>query len=141
MSVLRSIGAVLLSLLVAFALLFAVEGISAILHPWPEDFGGTQEEVAQQVATYPAWILAVLGGTGWGGIMFLATWLATRLGSNRHAGHGYGIAAVFFILIIFNMSQLPYPLWFWVFMLIVQPIAAYLGTSTGAKSRNESSAS
>ncbi len=131
-SILRSIGAVVLSLVVAFVLLIAVELLSSILHPWPENFSGTREEVERQVATYPSWILAFLGGAGWGGIMFLITWLATRLGAGRHRGHGLCIGAVFLGLVIMNMSMLPYPFWFWIFMLIVQPTAAYLGTTLGA---------
>ncbi len=137
-NILRSFGAVLLSIFAMFALLIAVEGISALLHPWPEDFAGTPEEVARQVATYPVGILVFLGVVGWGGIMFAITWLATRLGTNRHVGHGYGIGVVFLGLVIMNLSMLPYPIWFWFVLLTVLPVAAYFGTTTAASFKSES---
>ena len=43
-----------------------IEGIGSILHPWPEEFAGTPEEIVHQVESYPAGMLALLGGVGWG---------------------------------------------------------------------------
>lgn len=132
-TVLRSIGAIVLGLAVTFALLIAVEGLSAILHPWPEGFTGSREEVEQQVASYPTWILAFLGGVGYGSIMFVVTWLSTRLGTNRHMAHGACIGAIFMGLVTLNLSMLPYPVWFWLLMFTVLPVAAYLGTTIAAR--------
>ena len=68
-SKMRSIGSVALGLIVALILVTGVEGVSAVLHPFPEGFGGTSEEVMEHVANYPAWVLALLGGAGWGAAM------------------------------------------------------------------------
>lgn len=131
MLILRSAGAIILSLAVAFAMFMGVEALSSVLHPWPEDFAGTLEEVARQVETYPAWVLAFLGGVGWGATMLVSTYLATRLGTHRHPAHGYGVATITIALVIFNLSMLPYPAWYWIFMLVVMPAAAFFGIRLG----------
>ena len=127
-SLVRSIGSVLLGLIVALALVIAVEGISAVLHPFPPDFSNTREEVIAHVANCPVWILVLLGGVGWAVTAFAATWLSTRLGTARHAGHGYTVGLILLAAAVFNMSMLPYPIWFWVLDLIALPLAICIGT-------------
>jgi len=127
----QSIGAILLSLVVAFLLVAGLEGLSAILHPWPEDFAGTSEEITMQVETTPDWVLALLGGVGWGGTMFVSAWLATRLGSNRKPIHGYLVGLILISAVIFNISMLPYPTWFSLLNLVVLPTALYFGVRLG----------
>lgn len=128
---LQNTAVVILSILVAILLLAAVEWIGLVLHPFPEDFAGTREEVMEQVANYPTAILALLGGVGWGITMVVATWLATRLSTSRHTAHGIGIGVVLLAAALFNMSMLPYPLWFWILELIVLPLGIYLGIKMG----------
>ena len=65
MHILKSVLAVILSIAAAILLFIVIEGVSSILHPWPEDFAGTFEEISRQVETYPAWVLALLGGVGY----------------------------------------------------------------------------
>jgi hypothetical protein len=126
--IIKSVLAVILSIAVAFGLAMAVEGISSILHPWPADFTGTFEEVARQIETYPTWVLAFLGGVGYGTIVLICSFIATRLGHNRNPWHGYGVGVFLFAMVIVNMTMLPYPIWFWVLMFTVLPLAAYFGT-------------
>ena len=114
----KSVLAVILSIAVAFGLFMAIEGVGSILHPWPADFAGTSEEVARQVETYPTWVLAFLGGVGYGAIMLICTFIATRVGHNRNPWHGYGVGVFLFAMVVFNMTKLPYPIWFWVLMLV-----------------------
>lgn len=133
--IVRSVLAVIFSVAVALGLFMVVEGVSANLHPWPADFGGTFEEVARQVESYPAWVLALLGGVGYGAIMLICTFIATRLGHNRNPWHGYGVGAFLFAVVVANMAMLPYPIWFWVLMFAVLPSAGYLGTKRGAEIR------
>ena len=128
---LQSTGAILLSLLIALLLVVGLEGLSAILHPWPADFAGTSEEIAMQVETYPAWLLALLGGVGWGGTMFVSAWLATRLGSNRKPIHGFLVGVILISAVIFNISMLPYPIWFSLLNLVVLPTTLYCGVRLG----------
>ncbi len=128
---LQSNGSILLSLVTAFLLVAGVEGLSAILHPWPADFAGTSEEIVRQVETYPTWVLAFLGGVGWGGTMFISAWLATRLGSNRKPIHGYLVGVILIAAVIFNISMLPYPTWYSLLNLVVLPTALYFGVRFG----------
>ncbi len=58
--ILRSIGALIASLLVVFVLIMAVEIFSNVVHPLPEGTNITHEEICLHVAKYPAWVLAVV---------------------------------------------------------------------------------
>ena len=133
MQIIRSGLAVILSIAAAIIVFMVIESVSSILHPWPEDFAGTMEEIAHQVETYPVWVLALLGGVGYGTTMLICTFIATRVGHNRNPWHGYGAGAFLFTMVLFNMTQLPYPTWFWVTEFTVLPLAAYFGTKIGAE--------
>ena len=130
---LKSFGAIFLSLLVAFGLITGVEGLSSILHPWPEGFSGTSAEINLHVQNYPSWVLAFLGGVGWGSATLISTFVATRFGHKRNPLHGYGVGFLLVVLAVFNMILLPYPSWFWFLNLTVLPAAAFCGTSWANK--------
>jgi hypothetical protein len=49
--VLRNLAAVCVGMIVAFLLLAGIELLSAVVHPLPADFGGTQAEMCQHVAS------------------------------------------------------------------------------------------
>ncbi|MCB1669938.1 MAG: hypothetical protein R3F41_07815 [Gammaproteobacteria bacterium] len=124
---LKSAGAILLSVLVALLLLSAIEGISAVLHPFPADFDQTYESMAQHVANYPAWVLFLLGGIGWGLTALAASFLATRFGARRHPAHGMAIGILLVAAAAFNISMLPYPNWFVLVDVVLLPLGVYLG--------------
>ena len=126
--ILRNAASILISVIVAILLLAAIEWLGTILHPFPADFGGTRDEVAAHVANYPAWILALLGGVGWGTAIFVASWLATRISNNRKAAFGIGVGALLLAGAIFNMAMLPYPIWYWVLELVLLPTGIYFGS-------------
>ena len=128
--ILQNIGAILFSIFVAIMLLAGIEWVGTILHPFSADFAGTREEVMQHVAIYPAWGLFI-GGIGWAITMIIATWLATRLSSNRQPVYGIGIGLLLLSGAIFNMAMLPYPLWFWILCLILLPLGIYFGVRLG----------
>lgn len=132
-SIVRSVLAVIASVALAVCLFMAIEGVSSILHPWPDNFSGTFEEVADQVKSYPVWVLAFLGGVGYGLTMLLCTFIATRIGHNRNRWHGYGVGAFLFAMVVFNLIMLPYPIWYWVLIFAVLPLAAFFGTKFAAK--------
>ena len=133
-SIFRSVGSVILSLLVALVLVIAVEGFGAIVHPVPPGFNGTFEEMAEHVARSPDWVLAV-AAVAWGATVFVSTWLATRLGAGRHPAHGFVVGSLLILAVVFNMYQLPYPLWFEVFNLVAFPVAIYWGVKLGREEK------
>ncbi len=121
--VLRVPGSVVVGFVVAFALVIAVELFSAVVHPFPADFSGTPEEMCRHVERYPAWVLAV-AAAAWVGAAFVGTWVATRLGG-RTAGIILGLFLIW--AVGFNVSMLPYPLWFKVSTVVGIPVACLIG--------------
>jgi Mn2+/Fe2+ NRAMP family transporter len=111
----------------ALVMTMGVEVFSAVVHPVPPGVDLRELEACRaHVARYPAWVLAVVV-VAWGATTMLASWLATRLGTRRLPVHGYVITAVLLALVVFNMSMLPYPWWFWVGNLATFPLAGHFG--------------
>jgi hypothetical protein len=122
-SVLRLVGAIVAGLGLALALVVGVELFGAVVHPLPADFDNSMEQMCAHVERYPAWVLAVVvplwavtGGAG--------TWLAGRLG-NRGCAITVGLLLV--TAVVFNVSMLPYPLWFKLAAVIAVLAAAIAG--------------
>jgi hypothetical protein len=123
MAILRAFGAVVAGLVVALVLVVGVELFSAVVHPLPESFDGSQEQMCAHVARYPAWVLAVIVPI-WGAAALVSTWIAGRLG-NLASTLVVGLLLV--AAVAFNLSMLPYPIWFKVACLVVIPAAAVAG--------------
>jgi hypothetical protein len=120
---LRTIVGTLVGILVAFVLVVAVELSSAVVHPLPEGFGGTMEEMCEHVGNYPQWVLAVVVAA-WAGTACVATWAARKL------GNVYSFAGVGLLLlagVAFNLAKLPYPFWFKIANLLAIPAAVIAG--------------
>ena len=122
-AVLRVLVSIVAATLLAFILVVAVELFSAVVHPLPADFGGTMEEMCAHVAAYPEWVLAVVV-PAWAGIALASTWTAGRLG-NR--GSALFIGLLLLAAAVFNVAQLPYPIWFKTVSLIAIPSAIATG--------------
>ena len=130
LSILRSIGSVIAGLVLAFAVLAAAEGYSEFAYPFPtgydpEDF---MEVCKAHVAKYPTGVLAVSTAI-WALAPLGGSWLATILGTRRHAAHGYVVGAMLLAMAGMNMLMLPYPIWFPIVILLTFP----LGTIVGAR--------
>lgn len=130
-SVLRSLSAIAAGLVFAFALVVAVELFSAVVHPFPEDFTGSQEEVCQHVERYPAWVLAV-AAAAWAGLSLVSTWTAARLG---YWWCGLAVGLLLVAALILNLSMLPYPIWFKAGTLIAIPVAVAGGITLASRPR------
>jgi hypothetical protein len=123
-SALTNLAAVCLGLVVAFLLLIGVELFSAVVHPLPPGFGGTQEEMCLHVARYPPWVLGVVVPL-WAFAAFLGAWTARRIGGLYAA---LTVGLLLFAALVLNISMLPYPIWFKVANLLVIPIAIFGGS-------------
>jgi MFS family permease len=122
---LRVIAGVLAGLLVSFILIVLVELFSSAVYPFPKEFGETieHEEMCLHVERYPNWILAV-AALAWAFTAFLGTWIAQRIGNL------YSAAIVGLLLVaglVFNVSMLPYAIWFKIVILIAVPAAIVAG--------------
>ena len=132
-AVLRSLAAVLAGLLVLFVLTVAVEAFSAVVHPFPEGFGGTQEEICQHVERYPQWVLAVVI-PAWAVAAFASTWTAARIG-NLYSSAIVGLLLL--AALVCNISMLPYPTWFKIANLLVIPIAVFAGSRISTRRQSQ----
>ncbi|MBS0266582.1 MAG: hypothetical protein JSS02_31920 [Planctomycetes bacterium] len=117
-----TLGAIVAGIVVAMLLLVAVEFYSTLVHPLPEGFGNTQEEMCQHVENYPGWVLATVVPL-WGLIAYACTWTARRLG-NRISALITG--NLFLLAIAANLAMLPYPTWFRIAMLVMAPLAVVM---------------
>jgi hypothetical protein len=122
----RTLLAVIAGMALAFALVIAVELFSSIVHPFPPDFDGN---IPEHVKRYPSWILGVVV-LMWGATIWAATWVASRVGG-RNAG--IVVALLLAWALTFNLTQLPYTLWFKIAMFTAFPIACLLGIRYGKR--------
>jgi hypothetical protein len=121
----RTLAAIVLGLVVAFALLAAVEYFGSVAHPVPADFdSSSMEQMCEHVARFPQWVLAV-SVVFWAMTAFVSTWLARWIG-NRYASTVVGL--VLMALLVLNISMLPYPAWFKVATLVAIPVAIVAGS-------------
>ena len=121
---LRTLAAAVIGLFVAFILVVGVEGFSAVVHPLPKDFGGTMEEMCRHVERYPQWVLAAVVPM-WAVAALVGTWIAQRIGNVYAAGI---VGLLLLSALVFNVSKLPYPIWFKVVNLLVIPAAILAGS-------------
>jgi len=131
-SAVRTLLAVVAGMALAFVLVVAVEMFSAVVHPFPPGFDpNAPGAIPAHVQRYPGWVLAV-AGLMWGATAAAAAWVASRIGG-RAAG-----ALVTLLLaaaLAFNLSMLPYVMWFKIAMPAVFFVACLVGVRNGAGSR------
>jgi MFS family permease len=130
-TILRAILAIIAGMVLAFALVIAVEGFSSIVHPLPPNFTGTTDEICQHVARYPHWVLGVVV-IAYSATTFLSTWIATKIG-RRVAGAV--VSLLLLLAIAFNITKLPYATWFKAVMPGCFLVACYLGVTLGGRAK------
>lgn len=128
---LRVLAAVLAGLVVSFILVVAVEFFSAVVHPLPKDFAGTTEEMCLHVQRYPHWVLAVVV-PAWAAAAFAGTWIAQRIGNLYPAAM---VGLLLLTALVFNISMLPYPIWFKIANLLAIPTAMIVGSRSAKRLR------
>ena len=117
---LRALLGIFLGAVAVFVLVMAVEMFSSVVHPFPEGMDlNDMEEMCEHVARYPDWVLAAVVGL-WGFSAFLGTWIAQKVGSYWASGVE---AALILWAVLFNLSMLPYAVWFKVVMPMAVVVA------------------
>lgn len=114
--------AIVVGVLMVLFLTIAVELFSEVVHPVPEDFDGSKEQMCTHVENYPGWVLAAVIPM-WGATAFCGVWTAGKI--------GYPVSAVIVGLLVliavgFNQWMLPYPKWFEIGNFIVLPLAIFV---------------
>jgi hypothetical protein len=129
-SAVRTLLAVVAGMALAFVLVVAVEFFSSVVHPFPPGFDpNAPGAIPAHVRRYPGWVLAV-AGLMWGAAAAAATWVASKIGG-RLAG-----ALVTLLLaaaLAFNLSMLPYVMWFKIAMPAAFFVACLLGIRHGRR--------
>lgn len=118
-SIVRTIASVVAGVVTALLLLIAVEGFSAVVHPFPEGFGHTTEEMCLHVARYPAWVLAAVVPM-WGAAAFLSVYASGKFGNLVSVAI---VGGLFLAAVVANVLMLPYPQWF----SIASPLVVAVG--------------
>ena len=119
-SAIRALFGVVAGMILAIVLIVIVEWLSGIVHPLPANFNGNMPE---HVRRYPHWVLGLVV-LAWGATSTASTWVASRVGGRLA---GCIVALLLAWGLVFNLTKLPYTLWFKIVMLIAFPIACFLG--------------
>ncbi len=128
-AILRAVAGVVVAMIVAFVLVVALELFSAVVHPVPADFKETTEEIKEHVARCPQWFPA-LAVPVWGITALASTWIANRIGGRIAAI----IVGLFLVAsVVFNVSFLPYPIWFKVACVLAILVGVVLGIRHSAQ--------
>jgi hypothetical protein len=129
MSVLRSIGAVIAGMIVAFLLVFASEGISHKIFPPPPGMNmSDMVQVKAFVSTLPLSALLIVL-TGWLIATFVAAWVATKIARGPIAG--FILGALLLAVGIANAFIIPQPLWFSIASFVIYIGATVAGVRAG----------
>ncbi|HUE74607.1 MAG TPA: hypothetical protein VMP01_27315 [Pirellulaceae bacterium] len=135
-TILRTVGAIIAGIVLALGLVIAVELWSNVVHPLPPGFEHTPEAMCAHVERYPQWVLAI-AAAAWGATTYASTWVASRLGNWVSGGL---VGLLLLAAVLFNMSMLPYPVWFEAANVIVFPLAILLGLRGARRRQAEQSA-
>ncbi len=125
-SAVRTLLGVVAGMALAFALVVAVEWFSSIVHPFPADFDGS---IPAHVRRYPQWVLGVVV-LMWGATAAASTWVASRIGGRLA---GALLTLLLASALAFNLSMLPYVLWFKAAMPAAFFVACLLGIRSGRR--------
>ena len=128
----RTIAGILVGIVIAVALVFAIEAIIGLIVPAPPGFDMRDPEaVSARVSSLPRWVILLvlvgwLVGTG------LGSWAAVRISRMRVLWPGLVVTAVIFLGTLYNVMTIPHPIWFVAISLIAIPVAGWLGSRSGA---------
>ena len=89
------------------------------------------EEMCLHVERYPQWVLAAVVPM-WTVAALVGTWIAQKIGNTYAAGI---VGLLLLAALVFNLSMLPYPIWFKVVILLVIPAALVAGSRLARRPR------
>ena len=118
-TILFTILAVIAGLTLAFVLVISVELFSFVVHPFPEDFDGSQAAMCEHVANYPDWVLALVVPM-WAFTVFASVWVVQKIGNVLAA---VVVGALLLVAVGCNQWMLPYPIWFEAANIVAFPLA------------------
>jgi len=123
---LRRVAAVLVGLLVGFAIIFGVEWIGAKLFPLPPGTDPSNDEsmrAAMAVLPVEALLLVLVG---WILSSLVGGWVAARI-AGRTLQPAMIVGTILLAAAVASMLTISHPLWFWVAGVLVFLPSAYAG--------------
>lgn len=128
----RTIAGIVVGIVIAVALVFAIEAVVGLIVPAPADFNMRDPDaVRARVASLPTWVI-LLVGVGWIVGTGVGSWAAVRISRLRVLWPGLVVTAVIFLATLYNVMTIPHPIWFVAISMIAIPIAGWLGARSGA---------
>ncbi len=127
---LRGFAAVMMGLIVAFAVTFGIEWINNRIYPLPS---GTdyRDPAAMKAAITHLPAMALVGVlAGWFLAALSGAWVATRIARGDHRPAWF-LGVLLVAAAIGNMLAIPHPVWFWVAALALYPMGIGLGARIG----------
>jgi hypothetical protein len=132
--VIRSVLAVIAGMLVAFVLIFVVQGIGIRVYPPPpgmspvdpESFKAMRMQVPVRSLLFV--LLSYTVGSLAGG------WVAARFAPSGKMTHAMILAALLFGAGLMNLMTIPHPAWFWVASSAIYWLAAWSGARAAGAS-------
>lgn len=127
----RLLAAVLMALIVAFAITFGIEFVNSQIFPLPEGTD-SRDAVSMRAALAtlpPQALIGVL--IGWFIAAIAGAWVAVRIarGDRRPA---WVLGLLLLVAAIANMTLFPHPVWFWVIGIALYPVAIMMGIRLGS---------
>lgn len=128
----RLMAAVLMGLIVAFAITFAIELLNSRIYPLPPgtDYRDAASMRAALATLPPQALIGVL--VGWFVAAVASAWVAMRIarGDRRPV---WLLGLLLLVAAIANMTLFPHPIWFWVIGVALYPVAIMLGIRLGTR--------
>jgi hypothetical protein len=130
---LRGFAAIMMGLIVAFAVTFGIEWINNQVYPLQLPPGASSRDPAvikAAIAELPPPALVVVLA-GWFLAALAGSWVATRIARGDHRAAWF-LGVLLVAAAIGNMLAIPHPVWFWVAALALYPLGIGLGARIGS---------
>jgi hypothetical protein len=123
----RNIAAVLLGLVLAFVIVFLVEGIASHFYPPPPNLNLADKAAMKAFIEKMPTSAFLLIEFGWFAGALVGSFVAARIAQAKPDYHGLIVGGLAFAAAIANMMLFPHPVWFWILTLLSYALATGAG--------------
>jgi hypothetical protein len=125
----RVILGIISGVVIAVAVVFAIELILNVISPPPAGFDTSDPvDMRERVRGLPMFAFGLVL-IGWLVGTALGSWAAVRIGQRPITWPGLVVGAVVFCSAIYNIMTIPHPIWFVVIAVLAIPVVSWLGAS------------
>lgn len=124
---LRSIGAVVAGLVVAFLLMFGLEMLGMALFPPPPGLSLRDEADLARLVEMSSFGKKLWVVSGWSLASFAGGWLAARIGRRHRLVAGLAVGTFIVLGVVMNAVTIPHPMWMNALGVLLPIPLAWLG--------------